>query len=182
IPVLKDHRSSGVTLALKNLSHGLVNNVARSHIIYGKQRPATEPGGTLNQCLTFIPAMASLPPTRAKSVLHILDGLVGTWEGGPKTSNKTFATWEYRSLLFATDPVALDRIGWEIIDTKRVTEGWPVVAEMGLDGRTGVVEIDGKPYPEELHIRQPQYIPLAETLGMGIFARERIDHRRIELT
>ena len=27
LPVLKDHQSAGVTLALKNLSHGLVNNV-----------------------------------------------------------------------------------------------------------------------------------------------------------
>src|SRR5205823_2431613 len=32
IPVLKDHGSAGVTLALKNLSHGLNNNVARSHL------------------------------------------------------------------------------------------------------------------------------------------------------
>jgi hypothetical protein len=180
IPVLKDHRSAGVTLALKDLSHGLVNNVSRSHIIY-RNRPAPELAGTLNQCGTFIPAMASLAPTRAKAVLHILDGLVGTWEGGPKTDNKTFATWPYRSLLFATDPVALDRVGWEIIDRKRVAEGWPKVAEMGLDARTGVVRIDGKPYPEELHIRQPQHVALAETLGLGVFDRRRIDHQHIEL-
>ena len=32
IPCLKDHRSAGVTLALKNMSHGMNNNVARSHI------------------------------------------------------------------------------------------------------------------------------------------------------
>ena len=31
LPVLKDHQSAGVTLALKNLSHGSVNNVNRSH-------------------------------------------------------------------------------------------------------------------------------------------------------
>ena len=48
IPVLKDHRSSGVSLALKNLSHGLANNVARSHIIYrgrdhARQGRHTEP-------------------------------------------------------------------------------------------------------------------------------------------
>jgi hypothetical protein len=183
IPVLKDHRSSGVTLALKNLSHGLVNNVARSHIEYKRgQRAPEELGANLNQCGTFIPAMASLMPTRAKAVLHILDGLVATYEGGPKIENKTFATWDYRSLFFATDPVALDRIGWEIIDKKRLEEGWPVVASMGLDARTGVKEIDGKPYPEEMHIRQPQHIALAETLGLGIFDRKRIVHRRIELT
>jgi hypothetical protein len=181
VPVLKDHRSSGVTLALKNLSHGLVNNVSRSHIIK-RHHPPQERGANLNQCGTFIPAMASLPKTRAKAVLHILDGLVATWEGGPKIDNKTFATWPYSSLLFATDPVALDHIGWEIIDRKRVAEGWPVIAEMGLDARTGVVQVAGKPYPEELHIRQPQHIPLAETLGLGVFDRDRIEHRRIELT
>jgi hypothetical protein len=180
IPVLKDHRSSGVTLALKDLSHGLVNNVSRSHII--KRHFSPEPGASLNQCGTFIPAMASLRRTREKAVLHILDGLVATWEGGPKTDNKTFATWPYSGLLFATDPVALDHVGWEIIDRKRAAEGWPGVAEMGLDARTGVVQIDGKPYPEELHIRQPQHIPLAETLGLGVFDRARIDHRRVEVT
>ncbi len=181
IPVLKDHRSSGVTLALKNLSHGLVNNVNRSHILYGRKRPAAEAGGTLNQCGTFIPTMASLPATRARAVLHVLDGLVGTWEGGPHTDNKTFATWPYSSLLFATDPVALDRVGWEIIDGKRLAEGWPAVAAMGLDARTGVARIEDKPYPEQLHIRQPQHIPLAETLGLGAFDRARIEHRRIDL-
>jgi uncharacterized protein (DUF362 family) len=181
IPVLKDHRSSGVTLALKNLSHGLVNNVCRSHILYGNQRPPLQPGGTLNQCATFIPTMASLPATRARAVLHILDGLVGTWEGGPQTSNKTFSTWPYSSLLFATDPVALDHVGWEIIDRKRVAESWPVVAAMGLDARTGLGRVAGRPYPEQLHIRQPQHIPLAETLGLGVFEHSRMDHRRIQL-
>src|SRR5439155_24155264 len=162
-----------------NLSHGLVNNVSRSHIEFKRERTPEERGSTLNQCGTFIPAMASLLPTRAKAVLHILDGLVGTYEGGPKTDNKTFATWEYRSLLFATDPVALDRIGWEIIDQKRLEEGWPAVAAMGLDASTGVGKVDGKPYPEQLHIRQPQHIPLAETLGLGVFVRGKIEHRRL---
>ena len=56
------------------------------------------------------------------------------------------------------------------------------MAEMGLDARSGIVEVGGKPYPEELHIRQPQHIALAETLGMGVFERERINHRRLDLS
>jgi hypothetical protein len=183
IPVLKDHRSSGVTLALKNLSHGLNNNVSRSHIIFhARDRQHADKGGTLNQCGTFIPALASLGPIRQKGVLQILDGLVATWEGGPKIDNGTFATWQYKSLFFATDPVALDRVGWEIIDKKRAEEGWPGVAAMGLDAKTGVGMVKGKPYPEELHIRQPQHVALAETLGMGVFDLRKIQHRRIELT
>jgi hypothetical protein len=172
IPVLKDHRSGGVTLSLKNLSHGSVNNVARSHI-----SPA------LNQCGEFIPAIASLPALREKAVLQVLDGLVATYEGGPGIWNKTFATWNYGSLFFATDPVALDQVGWEIIDAKRVAEGLPRIAAMGLEASTGVIQVEGKPYPEQFFIRQPQHVPLAATLGLGVFdpSHKKIDHRRIEL-
>lgn len=185
LPVLKDHRSGGVTLSLKNLSHGLANNVARSHITYayprGEERPLE--GANLNQCGTFIPTVASLPLTRAKGVLQILDGLVGTYEGGPGIWNKTFATWPYRSLLFATDPVALDQVGWEIIDAKRAEMGLPRISAMGLDAQTGVLQVAGKPYPEQFHHRQPQHIPLAATLGMGVFdpTRAKIEHRRIKI-
>jgi len=186
IPVLKDHRSAGVTLALKNLSHGSVNNVARSHI--GTPWKSGHPGPvTINQCGEFIPAIVSLPPIREKAVLQILDGTIGCYEGGPGNWNKTFATWEYKSLFFATDPVAMDHVGWEIIDAKRAAESWPSVASMGTDAqsalRPDIKGNDGKPYPEQFHIRQPQHIPLAATLGLGVFdkADERFVHRRIKL-
>jgi len=77
LPVLKEHQSAGVTLALKNLSHGLVNNVNRSH-----------PTKSLNVCGSFIPAVVSMPVVRNKTVLHILDGIKGrvswrTWCAAP---------------------------------------------------------------------------------------------------
>lgn len=183
IPVLKDHRSGGITMCLKNLSHGLSNNVARSHITYAyrmKDGKRLE-GANLNQCGTFIPSLASLAPTREKGVLQILDGLVGTYEGGPGNWNKTFATWNYQSLFFATDPVAMDQVGWEIIDAKRAEMGLPRISTMGVD--TGVVDASGKPYPESFHHRQPQHVPLAATLGLGIFdpTREKIKHTKVEL-
>jgi len=97
LPVLKDHQSAGVTLALKNLSHGLVNNVARSHS-----------SSTLNACGAFIPAVVSLPMIREKAVLHILDGIKALYHGGPGIPNPKFV-WEHKTMYFATDPVALDR-------------------------------------------------------------------------
>jgi len=112
IPVLKHHVAAGVTLSLKNLSHGLVNNVARSHV-----------AGQADRFDTFIPAVVSLPVIRSKAVLHILDGLVGCYDGGPNASNPTFATWEHGALFFATDPVALDRVGLEVVDDARVRRG-----------------------------------------------------------
>ncbi len=183
VPVLKDHRSAGITFALKNMSHGLVNNVARSHMLLPGSPDAL--GTTMNHCQTFIPAAVSLPPTRQKCVLQILDGLVGAYEGGPGAWNRTFATWEYKSLLFATDPVALDRVGWEIVDAKRAQEGWPAVARMGLDGESRIkpeiIDDSGRPYPEQFHIRQPQHVPLAALLGLGVFDKDEIDHQRFEI-
>ncbi|MCE9533888.1 MAG: DUF362 domain-containing protein, partial [Planctomycetes bacterium] len=59
LPVLKDHRSAGVTLALKNMSHGMNNNVARSHIsplLHGYPDSIGSGFTGPNQCNTFIPA------------------------------------------------------------------------------------------------------------------------------
>lgn len=183
IPVLKDHRSAGVTLSLKNLSHGSVNNVARSHISHFDPRTGYYHGAAINQCGEFIPAAVSLPPIREKAVLQILDGLLGTWEGGPGNWNRTFATWEYKSLLFATDPVAIDHVGWRIIDAKRAQEGWPSVARMGLEGEYRMVTWQGdiKAPSEQFEMRQPEHVPLAATLGLGVFDWNRIEHRQIEL-
>jgi len=182
IPVLKDHRSAGVTMALKNMSHGLVNNVARTHISVPTNGTR---GATMNHCQTFIPAAVSLPPIREKCVLQILDGLVGTYEGGPGCWCGTFATWEYKSLLFATDPVALDHVGWEILDAERTHLGWPTVSRMGLDSESGVkpeiADDSGQPIGEAFHIRQPQHVPLASLLGLGTFDRYAIDHQRFQL-
>src|SRR5262249_26990910 len=85
-----------------------------------------------NQCNTFIPLAASHRVLREKATLHILDGLIGVYEGGPGNWNKTWGTWRYQGLLFATDPVAMDHVGWNILDAKRAEEGWPSVAHMGL--------------------------------------------------
>ena len=56
IPVLKDHGSAGVTGALKNMSHGTVNNVARSHS-----------NTFTNVCNQFIPQMV-VPPDHPPEV------------------------------------------------------------------------------------------------------------------
>lgn len=183
LPVLKDHRSAGVTLSLKNLSHGLVNNVARSHIANWDYRGGEYTiGSTMNQCGTFIPSMVSLPAIREKAVLQILDGLVATYEGGPKIDNPTFATWNANRLWLATDPVALDHVGWLAIDAQRAAEGWPGVGEMGLDGKFREVTRRGiLTRSEQFHMRQPEHVPLAGTLGLGEFSLAKIDHRRIAI-
>ena len=155
VPCLKDHQSAGITLALKNLSHGLVNNVSRSH------------GTTsLNACNAFIPAVVAMPVIRNKTVLHILDGVKGLYHGGP-TSRPQFV-WEHNTLYFATDPVALDHFGWDVIDAKRVSVGMKKLVEDTPDQFSTYVH------------RQPEHVEIAGALGLGEWDRTKIDFRQLK--
>jgi hypothetical protein len=163
IPLLKDHRSAGITMALKNMSHGMVNNVARTH---------AGPGRAENRCGTFIPHVVALEPIRRKNVLHIADALIAVYEGGPGTWNNSWGTWERKSLFLATDPVAMDHVGWDILDAERAARGWAPVARMGVAGnnRSGT---------EAFYLRQPEHVELAGSLGLGVFDPARIEYRRL---
>jgi hypothetical protein len=116
--------------------------------------------------------VVALPTIRKKVVLHVLDGLKAVYEGGPG-ARKQFV-WAHRSLFFATDPVAVDQVGWEIIDVRRKQSGLPPVAQAGRGGNP--------PNPKEgFDIRQPQHIPLAAALGLGVSDPKKIDHRKVTL-
>ena len=156
--LLKHHQSAGVTLALKNMSHGLVNNVQRSH--------STR---TLNACGTFIPAVVDLPVVRRKCVLHILDGVKGAWHGGPGRRVAKYV-WEHKTMYFATDPVALDRIGWKILDEKRAEKGMEPVAVAKPDADSTFLKM------------QPEHIEIAGAMGLGEFDEKKIDLKKIDLT
>ena len=156
LPVLKDHQSAGVTMALKNLSHGLVNNVSRSH---------SSP--SLNACNTFIPAVVAMPVIRNKTVLHILDGVKGLYSGGP--ASRPEFVWEHQTMYFSTDPVSLDHIGWEVIDAKRESVGMKKLVESLPDKMSTFVH------------RQPEHVEIAGALGLGVWDRNKIDSRKVKL-
>jgi uncharacterized protein (DUF362 family) len=158
LSVLKHHQSAGITLALKNMSHGLVNNVSRSH--------ATR---TLNACNTFIPAVVDLPVIREKVVLQILDGIKGAYHGGPGRKVGKYV-WHHQTMYFATDPVALDRIGWKVIDEKRKQMGMLPVGEAPPDADSTFYRM------------QPEHVEIAGALGLGVFDEAKIELRRIPLS
>ena len=153
--VLKHHQSAGITLALKNMSHGLVNNVSRSH---------STP--TLNTCGTFIPAVVDIPVIRQKVVLHILDGVQGAYHGGPGSSVGKYM-WHHKTMYFSTDPVAMDRIGWKVIDDKRREMGMKPVGEAPPDADS------------EFYRMQPEHVEIAGVLGLGEFDDAKIDLRKL---
>ena len=156
LPVLKHHQSAGVTICLKNMSHGMSNNVNRSH---------TTP--TLNACGVFIPSVVSLPVIREKATLHICDGVKASFHGGP--GGKAKYIWEHKTMYFATDPVALDKTGLKVIDGKRVQMGMQPLA---------VAKPDQDSHYLNSHI---EHIEIAGMLGLGVFEDSKIDVRRFRI-
>jgi hypothetical protein len=109
-------------------------------------------------------------------------------------------------LFFATDPVALDHVGWDLIDAKRAQMGWAPVERMGWINQTPARTLASNLAPfaahdpvsaasllagsrnleegrttEVFNLRQPEHVVLAGQLGLGTFDREKIEHRLIEM-
>jgi uncharacterized protein (DUF362 family) len=114
IPVLKDHDGAGVTAALKNM-YGVIHNPNKYH-----------PNG----CNPYIADVNMLPEIRRKVRLIICDATTASYEGGP--GYKPQYAWRNNALLVSQDPVALDYIGWQIIERKRSEKG---LKTLDADGR-----------------------------------------------
>ncbi|MGA3205776.1 MAG: DUF362 domain-containing protein [Bryobacteraceae bacterium] len=156
LPVLKHHQSAGVTICLKNMSHGMVNNVNRSHLT-----------PTQNACGVFIPSVVNLPVMREKATLHICDGVKASFHGGPPA--RAAYVWEHKTMYFATDPVALDKTGWKAIDAQRAKAGMAPVAL-------------SKPDKVSTYLNcQVEHIEFAGALGLGEFDDAKIDVKRVNL-
>lgn len=139
IPILKNAGPS-VTLCLKNLAFGAISNTGRLH----KQLWA--------ETCAEVPAF---PPLRDKVVLNIVDGIRGCYNGGP-AANPEFFT-DYKTVLVGTDPVAVDRIGYEIVLKKRLEE--KVQKEESPRGRA--------------------FLDMAQNLGLGTAELRKIEHERL---
>jgi hypothetical protein len=141
IPILKNAGAS-ITLCLKNLAYGSISNTGRLH----KQLWAE----TCAEVCAF-------PPLRDKVVLNIVDGIKGCYDGGPG-ANPDFIT-EFNSVLIGTDPVAVDRVGYEIILKKRIAE--KIQKEESPKGR--------------------KFLTLAQNLQLGVADLEKIKIKKVEL-
>jgi len=155
--LLKHHQSAGVTIALKNLSHGLVNNVSRSHS-----------SSTLNTCGTFIPNIVDHPIIRKKVVLNICDAVVAAYHGGPGRKVEKYV-WSPNAMYFSTDPVAMDKVGLKAIDEKRKAMGMLSIAAAKPDADSTFLNM------------QVEHIEIAGALGLGVYDDKKIDVRRVKL-
>jgi hypothetical protein len=135
LPILKNAGPT-TTLCLKNLAFGSVTNTSRLH------------SKLWHETCAYV---CAFPPLRDKVVLNIVDGLIGCFDGGP--SAKPQFICNYNMLLVGSDPVAVDRIGHDVIIAKRVEEG--------------IQKVDR---PEA-----SRFIDLAEELQLGVGSRDKIE-------
>jgi len=166
VPTMKDHSASGVTGALKNLAYGTFNNVARTHRApYSFTTP-------------LIGLMCTVEPLRSKAVLHIMDGMRQVWHGGPLTQVQDFID-QPGILLVATDPVALDTIELEAIETKRRERGAPSLWQHDPNSITTNSDDFYRDAAKNLFFRQPGHVAAAGKLGLGVADLKQIDHRTL---
>lgn len=141
IPILKNAGGS-ITNAMKNLAYGSVSNTGRLH------------ADLWNDTCAEVCAFA---PLRDKVVLNICDGLRGCFNGGPGANPQFICN--YNSILASSDPVAMDRIGYDIIAEKRIAEGLQKTANPG----------------------SLTFLTMSSDLGLGISDKEKIDVKVFDL-
>jgi hypothetical protein len=162
VPNMKDHGATGVTGCLKNLAYGSFSNVARTH-----QRGQSH-------TYSLVGRLAAIEPLRSRTVLQIMDGLRGVWHGGPFARTTRYVFYP-RRMLIGTDPVAIDRLLLDIIDTERRAHG----AISIWDRSPGSLKIDDTRARDadpnvNIIIREPGHVEYASTLGLGVYDRARI--------
>jgi uncharacterized protein (DUF362 family) len=115
LPVLKDHGIAGMTMAMKNF-FGAIHNPHKYHLDVGNP---------------YIADVYSFAPIKNKARLHICDAINPQYEGGPSYMPQW--SWKYNGLILATDPVAMDHTGWQIIEKKRLEFGMPALKKAGRE-------------------------------------------------
>lgn len=113
IPVLKDHGLSGVTCSLKNW-FGAIHNPNKYH----------EDG-----CDPHVADLNAMPLIRNQQKLVICDALRVQFNGGP-SYHRQWAE-HFGGVILSEDPVALDFVGYGIIDRIRAENGLPSLEKAG---------------------------------------------------
>ncbi len=115
VPILKDHGIVGITNALKNF-FGAIHNPNKYHDNKGDP---------------YVADVNMFSEIRSKLRITITDALTSQCEGGPPFMPQW--AWNYNGIIAGFDPVAIDTIGWDIIEKKRKELGLPTLKQAGRE-------------------------------------------------
>jgi uncharacterized protein (DUF362 family) len=144
VGLIKDHSICGYTGCLKNITHGSTINPHAFH-----EHNAS-------------PQIASLyaqDVVKSRVRLHIVDGYKLIYDEGPLDTNKKRRV-PHEAVYATTDPVAMDIVGWAVVEEWRKNNGLPTLKEAG---------------------REPTYIRIAGDMGLGVADKNRISMREVTL-
>jgi len=136
LPVLKDHSIAGLSGGMKNM-YGAIHNPNKYHD---------------NNCDPFCAHVSNLEPIKKKNRLTVLDAVKVQYQGGPGYVSEYISY--YNGVVLSDDPVAVDRVGLEILEQMRKVNGLPPLEKVG---------------------RSVKYLDTAEQIGLGIADMRRID-------
>jgi uncharacterized protein (DUF362 family) len=142
LAILKDHGLAGVTAGMKNY-FGTIHNPNKYHD---------------TNCDPYVAEVFDTSPIKKKHRLSILDGLIVQYHRGPSYHSR----WadKQRMLIFGFDPVAVDTVGWQLIEKLRAKKGLPSLSEED---------------------REPRYLKTAEKMGLGKAEFSKLTIRELEV-
>ena len=142
--LIKDHSICGYTGALKNMTHGCSVNPQDFHDHHASPQ---------------IAILSAQDVLRSRLRLCVIDGFKVMAHGGPLYKHPEYVT-PHEAVYVSTDPVAVDAVGWDIVEKAR--------AKFRLKSLTD----EGRP---------PAYIHAAADLGVGIADPGKIVLREVTL-
>lgn len=141
---MKDHGICGFTGAMKNITHGSIINPHHFHA---------------HNASPQIAQLFAQDVCKSRVRLHITDAFKVIYDEGPLDKNKKRRIPQ-EALFASTDAVALDVIGWALIEQHRSDNGLPTLKDAG---------------------REPSYIKAAAELGIGVFDKNQIRLRQVKI-
>ena len=144
VALIKDHSICGYTGCLKNMTHGSIINPSDFHA---------------HNASPQIAELYAHDILKSRVRLHITDGFKVIYDGGP-LDKRPECRVPHESVYIATDPVAMDTIGWGVVESLRKDKNLPTLAKAR---------------------REPTYIRVASERGLGIAKLDDIKLREITL-
>lgn len=143
VGLVKDHGICGYTGAMKNITHGNVPNPEAFHAHGASPQIAMLYNHTV---------------VTSRVRLHIKDAFKIIYDRGPLDKDPRTRI-PHGAVYASTDPVAIDAIGWDVVEAARKERRLPTLTEAR---------------------REPRYIRTAAELGLGVFDRNEIRLRSVE--
>ncbi|MFO0759535.1 MAG: DUF362 domain-containing protein [Byssovorax sp.] len=144
VGLIKDHSICGYTGCLKNITHGSIINPQAFHE---------------HNASPQIAELYAQDVVKSRVRLHIVDGYKLIYDEGPLDTNKKRRV-PHEAVYATTDPVAMDLLGWGVVEQWRKDNGLPTLKDAG---------------------REPTYIKTAADLGLGVYDKNRISLREVTL-